>query len=73
MSPYHGSSDISERRLKRNKVPLILFLLGFGLNLLTDIISPVPAKWAKYFNALLFIAVIRRKILKLRPPFVWYA
>jgi len=36
-------------------LPLILFLIGIGLDIFLDTIPSIPSKWAKYSNALLII------------------
>ncbi len=39
-------------------MPLILFLIGLGLNIFFDAIPPLPKKWIKYSEALLIILFI---------------
>ena len=38
--------------------PLVLILLYIGLNLFFDMVPPVPEKWTKYINPLLFILCV---------------
>jgi small-conductance mechanosensitive channel len=39
-------------------IPLILFLIGLGLNLFSDAIPPLPPKWVKYSDAFLIILFV---------------
>jgi small-conductance mechanosensitive channel len=39
-------------------IPLILFLIGIGLNSFLDAIPPLPKKWIKYSDALLIILFV---------------
>jgi small-conductance mechanosensitive channel len=39
-------------------IPLILFLIGLGLNSFLDAIPPLPKKWIKYSDALLIILFV---------------
>ena len=38
--------------------PLLLFLLGIGLNVFDDLLPPIPAKWEKYISASLFVLFV---------------
>jgi hypothetical protein len=39
-------------------IPLILFLIGLGLNLFIDILPRLPEKWLKYSNAFLILLFV---------------
>jgi small-conductance mechanosensitive channel len=39
-------------------MPLILFLIGLGLNLFMDAIPPIPKKWIRYSDALLIMLFV---------------
>jgi small-conductance mechanosensitive channel len=39
-------------------IPVLLCLVGVGLNLFLTVIPPLPAKWGKYSNALLIILFV---------------
>ena len=38
--------------------PLLLFLLGIGLNVFDDLLPPIPAKWEKYISASLLVLFV---------------
>ncbi len=38
--------------------PLLLLLLGIGLNVFDDMLPPIPAKWEKYISASLFVLFV---------------